>query len=184
MFLFAQTEQQKSDLQAIKDFYKVEGSNVVFTKVIDDISATKEEIFTRAVNFFAIAYKSANDVIQQKDKEAGIVIGKGIFEVYKDVSFLTQSYWNCNHTIRIDVKDGRARVVLSVSEYDWKLVADKTQRNTFQIADTYPINENSRFNKKTYSNVFLGLYYTVSTTFKSIEKSLKEDTAFSPGDDW
>jgi hypothetical protein len=43
---------------------------------------TKDEIYTKVLSYFAVAYKSANDVIQQKDKEAGVVIGKGIFDVH------------------------------------------------------------------------------------------------------
>jgi len=182
---FSQTEEQKKDLDLFKDFYTVEDAEVVFTKVLEDIPGTKDEIYTKVLNYFAIAYKSANDVIQQKDKDAGVVIGKGIFEVHKEGNAFVTSTYNCDHTIRIDIKEGRVRIVLSVSEYNLAIKDSKsTDRLRIKIIETYPIAEKTKYNKKNYAKVFLGLCFTVKKTFDNIESSLKKESTITSDDNW
>lgn len=184
LFLSAQTEQQKADIEIYKPLYKVDDGSVIFTKVFEGIEGNKDEIYTKVLNYFAVAYKSANDVIQQKDKDAGVIIGKGIFEVYRSGGLVSSTY-DCYHTIRIDIKDGRVRVALSVNNYELKMVTSKgTDRYTYAIVDNYPISEGTKLNRKNYADVFIGLCATTVNTFAAIEKSLKESSTFAPSDDW
>jgi hypothetical protein len=187
--MFSQTPEQLGKIEQYKDFYKIENTELIFTKIIDSIPGTKDEIFTKVVSYFATAYKSANDVIQQQDKDAGIIIGKGIFDVYKKMS----ASYSCFHTIRIDIKDGRARVILSVDKYKYynPAAAGMGVNNAETIiVDNYPIiTENLTFtqkaNKKLFTTVFIGLCETVESMFYSIEKALKTKTEItSPSDNW
>jgi len=183
-FTFSQTDQQKKDLELFKNDYKIDGENVIFTKVLEDITGTKDEIFTKVISYFAVAYKSANDVIQQQDKDAGVIIGKGIFDVHKDSGFGWSLNVNCDHTIRVDIRDGRVRVVLSVNEYNWDIKGSQPSYNKYKIIDNYPINEKSKWNRKGYSDVFIGLCLTVNRVFNNIETSLKNENPISGDDDW
>lgn len=45
-----------------------------------DSMLTKENLYSNALAFFALEFKSANDVIQMKDAETGKLIGKGIVD--------------------------------------------------------------------------------------------------------
>ncbi|MCL1933501.1 MAG: DUF4468 domain-containing protein [Candidatus Azobacteroides sp.] len=183
--VFAQTEEQKKDLDLFKDLYKVEGSDVVFTKVLENIPGTKDEIYTNVLNYMAVAYKSANDVIQQKDKDAGVVIGKGNFDVLKDGNIFTTTTYNCNHTIRMDIKENRVRVMLSVNEYNVSIKDSKTtDRFDVKITETYPIVEKTKYNKKNYAKVFINLCLTVNKIFNNIESSLKNESTITSSNDW
>ena len=177
VLMFAQKSDPISDVEQYKDMYTVDGSDVVFTKVFENIPGTKDEIYSKVISYFATAYKSANNVIQQQDKDAGVVIGKGIFpDIYQEKVFLSIASWDCRHTIRIDIKDGRVRVVISADQY----VFDVQNLN---IIGLYPLNQNQKYNKKTYAKVFMGLCQTVNTTFDSIEKALKNEST-TTNNDW
>ncbi|OAV72491.1 hypothetical protein Barb6_01077 [Bacteroidales bacterium Barb6] len=156
--------------------YKVGGSDVVFTKIIEDIPETKDEIYTNILSYFAIDYKSANDVVQQKDKDADIVIEKGIFEV---------NQFNCWHTIRFDIKEGRVRVAISVATYKQKEY-NKYDTEEHPIIGNYPfMGENypsvqwAKMNKGFYSKSFIGLCNTINNTFDNIGKYLRDSTIHS-----
>ena len=101
-------------------------ASVVFN--VDSISS--EEIHSRAVRAIANIYNNANNVIQMNDKESGklvikgsssIIINNPIKSMYPKNKYISQG-WELfyNHTINIDSKDGRYRIVYTVSnpEYD------------------------------------------------------------------
>lgn len=56
-----------------------------FSQTISDVVSvdtilSKTNLYSNALSFFALEFKSANDVIQMKDAETGKVIGKGIID--------------------------------------------------------------------------------------------------------
>lgn len=70
--------------------------------------ASADELFSRASAWIATVYTSANDVIQLSDKPAGRLIAKGNLEN----SYMGYPAW-VEHTLTIEVKDGRFRYVLT-----------------------------------------------------------------------
>lgn len=73
-----------------------------------DSLANKQEIFSRAREWFAKAYKSSTNVIQMEDKESGKIVGKALLDVYMTTVFGSQSEGGyINYTITIYVKDGK-----------------------------------------------------------------------------
>ena len=78
---------------------KITYSDVVYV----DSLATKQELFSRAREWFAKAYKSSTNVIQMEDKERGTIIGKALMQVY----YKEFPYGYINYTISIYIKDGR-----------------------------------------------------------------------------
>ena len=49
------------------------------------------------------------------------IVGKGIYKnVHIGMSLVT-TYVNCWHIVRVDVKDGRARIILTLTEYDKRI---------------------------------------------------------------
>lgn len=105
-----------------------ENNNLIFSKVVDNLKMTKDEIYVKAFSYFAYNYKDAKSVIQQQDKEAGVIIGKGFFKdfsMYKKsrdigmgLTFTTYDTYCATHILRIDIKDGRARIILTVDNYE------------------------------------------------------------------
>lgn len=179
--MYSQSKEQKEAIAAIQDQYEVSNGEVVFTKTIEGINATKDEIYSRALAYFATAYKSANDVIQMQDKEAGTIIGKGIFTVSKSTAFIVSKYL-CDHTLRIDAKDGRARVIIALSKYkNYDTPPNILEMN---VVNTYPIAEKPQGSKKYYADIFLKAYNEIQESFSKIESDLKQDSASSVSSDW
>lgn len=74
---------------------------IEFTGLVTvDTTLTKNELYSKTKEWFAKSFKSANDVIQMDDKEAGIIIGKGNFSDRKSCGII-------NFTLKVQVKDGR-----------------------------------------------------------------------------
>jgi hypothetical protein len=161
----AQTKKSNEDkLKEFDGLYKVENTDIIFYTVIDGLNSPKDELFVTALSYFAINYNSANDVIQLNDKDAGLIIAKGIFQIE---SGIVNTF--CDHTIRIDVKEGRARIILTVSQYKYS-----NSNDIVNIVDTKPIAEKSKYFTKPYVSRFISLCETVKFTFDNIEQLLKK----------
>ncbi|RFM31602.1 DUF4468 domain-containing protein [Chitinophaga silvisoli] len=65
-------------------------------------------LYSRALQWVALNYKSANDVIQYKDAEVRKIIIKGNFPIFM---FLKDGW--IRHTLTLEFKDGRYRYIFS-----------------------------------------------------------------------
>ncbi len=92
--------------QIIDDLPKSETGRIVYSEIIPLDSLMKNQLYLNSKQFFVNAFKSANDVIQMDDKDAGIIVGKGFTDIYSKM--LGSSYpvkmW---YTIKIRSNDGR-----------------------------------------------------------------------------
>lgn len=77
-------------------------SQTVTDVVTVDSTLNKQTLYSNALSFFAVEFKSANNVIQMKDSDAGKVIGKGIAGS-RDI------------TITITCKDGRYKYEIDIT---------------------------------------------------------------------
>jgi hypothetical protein len=84
-----------------------------YFKLTDSTQATKSELYTRARQFIALQFKDSKAVIQMDDKEAGKLIGKGVFVLYAVAALGISSGSYIEFTVTIDVKDNKYRCVLS-----------------------------------------------------------------------
>lgn len=83
-----------------------------FEKIYELPELKKNQVYDGARQWFAVAFKSANAVIQYEDKETGTIIGKG------NMGFPCSGALNCmanqnvlvTFTARVDSKDGKMRV--------------------------------------------------------------------------
>jgi hypothetical protein len=83
-------------------------NKITYTEVVSvDSSAKKQELFSRAREWFAKAYKSSTNVIQMEDKESGKIIGKALMQVYHKAMGREYPSGYINYTISIYLKDGR-----------------------------------------------------------------------------
>lgn len=104
-----------------------ENNNLIFSKTIEGLDLNKEDIYNRALSYFIYNYKDAKSVIQQQDKNAGIIIGKGYFADFHSsidtydangMNFITKENYSAEHLLRIDIKEGRARIILTLYNYE------------------------------------------------------------------
>ena len=86
-----------------------------FTEVLQVEGVPAAELYSRAKAWGAVAYRSMKDVEQLDDKDAGRLILKGMFTARLG----SNSAWgfgtdvDVNHTLTIEVKDGRYRYLLT-----------------------------------------------------------------------
>lgn len=87
---------------------------LTLTEVVEVPGATQAQLYSRAYEWVAKAYNSANAVVQMHDKESGKIIGKGVTRV------LTRGGTELGyvrHTLSIYVKDGKYKYELTGLEH-------------------------------------------------------------------
>lgn len=149
--LNVQAQSTKEMLAEIEGKWELDDNgNVTLLRIIEVPELKKDEIFTRVINYFKYNYGSGKSVIQTQDKEKGLIVGKGVYDnIHVGISLAT-TYVDIWHILRVYIKEGRVRVILSLTEYE-KEVADGDSPNQFttvMIASQQPINPRG-FQKKT-----------------------------------
>lgn len=87
---------------------------VSYTEIVYADSVSKKELFDRSLEWLALNYKSANDVIQLQNEATGKIIAKGLFKEYLSLmGGLTVYDCSVYHTLKIDIKEGRVRIQLT-----------------------------------------------------------------------
>lgn len=90
------------------EFPKKDGK-IFFTEVVEVPDVEQSILHSRALEWFAKAFKSAQDVIQMNDKENGKIVGKGNFgDININVNLgLVPVEGHVNFTISIYFKEGK-----------------------------------------------------------------------------
>jgi len=137
----------------------------IYENVVQVENASQNVLYKRALLFFAMNYKSANDVIQMKDEAAGSVVGKGVFKI---------TYYTRNpiisHTISVFVKDGRYKYV--ITDFYYKDNQDKS----FWLEDFPKI----WFGKQT---LYSAVNVQVENLINNLAKFMSQETE-TESDDW
>jgi len=116
--------------------------NVTYQRIVEIPEMGKDAIYDRVLNYFIYNYGSGKSVIQMQDKDKGQIIGKGLYDnVHIGISIIT-TYVDTWHILRVDVKDGKARILLTLTEYDKKVTGGSTPPtySTMKVEQEYPIN--------------------------------------------
>lgn len=97
---------------------------ITYTGVMEVPDAPKNELYARGKVFFANTFKSAQNVIQADDKEAGLLIGKGWEQTYVTIMLIPapEKLW---YTVRLSFKDGKYRYSIS----DFKFEGEPSKYN-------------------------------------------------------
>jgi hypothetical protein len=107
-------------VEEINDQWQLdENGYVTCQKVVDCSNLDKTELYNRAMDYFVNNYGDINSVIQIRDVANGIIIGKGIFKKIHAFNDVLQSVTiDTLHILKVEVKDGRARITISLTQYD------------------------------------------------------------------
>ena len=81
---------------------------ITYSGVVEVAGTSKGELYARGKVWFANAFKSAQNVIQADDKEAGLVVGKGWTQTYITI-MLTPAAEKLWYTVKLSFKDGKYR---------------------------------------------------------------------------
>lgn len=138
---------------------------ITFNKVITADNKTKDDLFLLAMDFVVSEYKNAQKVIQFSDQEAGVIIGKGLYEINK----------NCHvhHTLKIECKNGRIRIRYSLENYSFGEIQEPiTLRSPFVGDNNY------------YNSLFTSIVSRVNYSILEIEKKIQAGTSKIDSEDW
>ena len=80
-------------------------------EIIDSIPKTKEQLYTETKLFIADYWKAAQKVIQNDDKEGGIIVVKGLTCCTK-TQFLASYTYCYDYTVTIMIKDQKFRFII------------------------------------------------------------------------
>ena len=171
---YAQSKEEM--LSEIEGKWKLDDNgNVTYVRIVEVPDLKKEEIYNRALNYFTYNYGSGKSVIQIQDKESGLIVGKGLYEnVHINLSLLT-TYIDTWHILRVDIKEGKARIVLTLTQYDSKGVGGNTPPSfyTRDVAQEYPINPKGTY-KSMMTKAFYKTHQRAIASLDAIEKAIKE----------
>lgn len=190
MSSFAQTEEEVAYVSSINDQYELtESGDLQIRKTLEFKDCSKKQIFGEAYNYIIKNYKDANSVIQREDKEEGVIIAKGLFLDYvtgikqaSNWAYATSSEMSAYHILKIECKDGKARVTISADKY----ISNFRFPNMYleyPIKDAYPFaSPKKKFEQKLFNRGFAGLCRSMFMTIDSIEHYIKE--SLTTEDDW
>lgn len=186
---FGYGQSAKQMLAEINGHWELDdNNNVTIVRMVEAPDLSVDEIFNRALNYFTYNYVSGKSVIQTQDRSNGLVVAKGIFpNIHKGVSFVN-TYLDTWHVLRVDTKDGRARVIINLTDYD-KVTDSGGEYNptytTIKIADTYPINPKGG-QKTVMTKAFYKSYHKAFDTLEAVEKAIKDGSTSKEieNEDW
>ena len=184
---FSQTKKTKKLLAEIEGQWKLDDNdNITYTKIIEDIDLSKDEIYTRALEYFTYNYGSGKSVIQVQDKDKGLIIGKGLYSKSHVGASIVTYIFDTWHILRVDVKDNKVRIILSLTYYDFTISGGSSPDVYSKefIISSFPVNPKGRL-KNQFSKAFYGSHLRAQKTLATIEKAIKEGNTFKvKKDDW
>ncbi len=175
IFSFGQSAKTISMLKQIEGQYNIDDNgNITYTQVIQADSLSKDEIYNRALNYFVYNYNDGKSVIQTQDRKLGRIICKGLYkDAHVSISLATD-YISCWHIVRIDVKNGKARIILTLTEYEEKIFYGKEPPayKTSEVKNNYPINPKGKY-KTSMGKAFYKTHKKAIETLDKIENAIK-----------
>lgn len=169
---------------------KYQKSNTgIFVQEVIEVNGTKDDLYVKLLEFLTRTYNDANEVIQVKEKEEGLIVCKGChrFNVNDFLlgSAIEETAW---HIYKAEVKDGKVRVTITLDEMDYYCAPTQytsTQRGSYSILECPPY---TTF-KDTNLNVRRGyvFYYAVSNIVALMEATkdaLSESPAYQVDNNW
>ena len=161
---------------------------ITYTEVVYvDSLANKQELFSRAREWFAKAYKSSTKVIQMEDKESGKLVGKALMKVYFKERignrYLPGGY--INYTISIYIKDGRYKYEITDFYHTGEYVNDEDKVPDGGASEKM-INATKGFWGLSYKKTYLLFLYQMDDNIKDLIGTLKTAmiTKALKKDDW
>ena len=149
-------------------------NKLIVDVVIDSLSGSRDDLFSKSKMFIAENWNSAQDVIQHDDREAGLILVKGInrVTVKENLGFVAVTH-SFKHIAKFYHKDRKSRIVFEI------LPSSEVTSNPPASMGTWPrikdINEpfqgimTSGASKKAYAKIQQELASELRNTVKAYE---------------
>lgn len=183
--LNAQTSEQKEILKEIEGTYQLDDDfGYSYVRIFENLNATKEEIHAKALSFFpylVVGTYDAREIIQHENVEEGVIIAKvACNQLASHVSLAHFYIVSATPIIRIDIKDNRARLIISLKKWtvyhkDSSGIFVTEQQNEIPTTNVSPFKLDKKKKINTmYNNAFIKVHNTVMLIFEKFEKSIRE----------
>lgn len=135
---------------------------------IDSVSKTKSQIYSDTKMFIAETWKSSKDVIQNDDKENGIILVKGVISKFGGGVLNTGKFWY-SYNVKFYIKEQKCRIVIDNFVFD---SADTPNRKA-QVAEEYPGGWNCSLSKNQWTDLMISLKEDMQGIVNSYTKFIK-----------
>jgi hypothetical protein len=176
----------KEMLAEIEGKWELDNSgNVTFTRVVEVPGVSKNDLYSRVLSYFTYNYNRGDDIVQIQDKEQGLIVGKGMYPEVHIGKSIAKTIVDVYHILRVDIKDGRVRAMISLTEYRNTLHYNNGTNEVFThpVSSRYPIIERDS-QKTVMSKAFYKSYLAAMASLDGLEKSVKEGNTGSESDAW
>ena len=169
-----------------QDYTVDKSGNVVVSKIVEGLALQRDDIYLAALKYLENAYKDTKYKIVINSKENGVVAGEGEYLQFHEDNFFPYSYFlNAPFTLRVDTKDGRAKLSIILSYYTGKRSNINESIDIHdQVSAFQPVNEDESEHRKLYTKAFQKLYEKISKTLNEVETVLKSTRSSLPETDW
>ena len=169
-----------------QDYTVDKSGNVVVSKVVEDIPLQRDEIYSASLKYLENAYKDTKYKIVINSPENGVVAGEGEYLQFHEERIFPSSYFlSAPITLRVDVKDGRAKISIILSYYTGKRSNINTSEDIHdRISEFQPVNEDQTERRKLYNAAFPELLKKAQKTLKEVEEFLMSTHSSVPDSDW
>ena len=164
---------------------------IVYSKVIEIPGKSREELYAAASAWATDNFQGSACDIRMMDSNRGTIIVQGaVLDIFEHVGMQNVYTVSLKPVLRIDVKDGRARIVFTLSHYNvYRLVKsgrlfEESQRNeeVWSVAQCYPFIR-SDTHENASSKALVVTHLCAVTWLKAVEHIAKE--GYAPTDnDW
>ena len=178
---FGQKETPKLPIDSLTS--KITYSEVIYV----DSLANKQELFSRAKEWFAKAYKSSTNVIQMEDKESGKIIGKALMQVYHKAFGSNYPSGYINYTISIYIKDGRYKYEVTDFHHTGQLVSGGNRIPDYGVCEKM-INTTDKTmgisHQKTYNYYLFQMDNNIKDLLSDLKSAMTTKETNTKKDDW
>lgn len=169
-----------------QDYMVDKNGDVVVAKVVEGLALQRHEIYIAALKYLENAYKDTKYKIVINSPENGVVTGEGEYlQFHEDRIFPSSYFLNAPITLRVEAKDGRARISVILSYYTGKRSNINTSEDIHdRISEFQPVNERQTERHKLYNAAFPVLFQKAQKTLNEVEEVLKSTRSSVPDTDW
>jgi len=163
-------------------------SKITYSEVVYVDSLTnKQELFSRAREWFAKAYKSSTNVIQMDDKESGKIVGKALMQVYHKALGSNYPSGYINYTISIYIKEGRYKYEITDFYHTGQFVGSSSRIPDYGICEKM-INTTDKTmgtsHQKTYNYYLYQMDINVKELISDLKAAMSSKSTNTKKDDW
>ena len=146
---------------------------------IDSISKTKSQIYSDTKMFITEFWKSAQNVIQNDDKEAGMILLKGTTKQSVSYALSTLEFWY-SYNIKFLMKDNKYKIIADEIKYQSgpSSLWDKKAQYLVPL-EKFPGYSTSGLPEKQWNKLISNLKNEIGLIVESYEKYIKKQSPSS-----